>query len=788
MARCLLRQYDPRWMACVWSLVFLTQGAMPRVGAAVPPAQLEFARDVRPILADACFVCHGMDTSKRQADLRLDTEAGLAAQVGDGPLVVPGNAAASVLYQRMISHDSAIQMPPAGAKQRPTLEQVATLGRWIEEGAVWQPHWSLVPPRRPPLPAVHGAEWGVNSIDSFVLARLEIEGMKPSPAADRAALARRVALDLTGLPIALEDLDAHLADESPLAYERLVDRLLASPQYGERMAVPWLDAARYADTDGYQDDEPRSMWRWRDWVIDVHNDGLPYDHFTRNQIAGDLVPNGFPEQVLATGFFRNNRTNGEGGSIEAEFHNEYIVDRVVTFGAVWMGVTLECARCHDHKYDAISQRDFYQLYALFNQIPEKGVYRHNSPPTIHVAPRSTQRLLDHIDRQLQQWEAEDPRREALAARREQLTKDIPDTMVLQDGPPRETFLLVRGQYDKPGEPLEAGVPTALAPWPREAPNNRLGLAEWLLDSNHPLTARVAVNRLWQLHFGQGLVDTMEDFGAQGQQPSHPELLDWLASEYRRSGWDTKRLQRLMVMSQTYRQASRVSPERLERDPTNRWLGRGARFRLAGEVLRDQALALSGLLVFKMGGPPVRPYQPDGLWQELAEGSSGAYSDGYQHDTRDGIYRRSLYSFWRRTIPPPSMSMFDSPDREVCALRRPVTNTPMQALNLMNDVTVIEAARHLARRMMSEGGESLTDRIRWGFRLATARWPTELELQALTAGWQRYRTHLQSTPADAEKLIHVGQSTPDSPLPVVEWGAYTVLANTILNLDETVTRE
>ena len=522
-------------------------------------------------------------------------------------------------------------------------------------------------------------------MDYFVLRRLEELGLAPSAAAERSRILRRVTLDLTGLPPTLEELDAFLSDKSPEAYKKVVARLLASPRYGERMAVVWLDLARYADTDGYQDDEPRILWRWRDWLINALNNNLPFDQFTIEQLAGDLIPEVRPDQQLATGFLRNNRVNGEGGSIADEFQVEYTADRIDTVATTWLGLTVTCARCHDYKYDPISQREFYRLYAFFNNASEPGTYRRSASPTIKVPRRGVQRRLDQIDQALRDLDEKSATYVALEKKKQRLIEQAPERMIMRDDQARETFVLGRGQYDNPGETVTPGVPTIMPPLPPEIPANRLALAKWLVDPSHPLTARVTVNRLWQLHFGAGLVRTAEDFGAQGEPPTHPALLDWLATELIRLEWDVKAFQRMIVTSATYRQSSKITPSLLQTDPENRLLARGPRVRLPAEMIRDQALAVSGLLVESIGGPSVKPYQPAGLWDEIAGGATSAYKGGYQQDRGISIYRRSLYTFWRRTIHPPGMEVFDAPSRETCTVRRERTNTPLQALALMNDL-------------------------------------------------------------------------------------------------------
>jgi hypothetical protein len=1051
---------------------------------AAPPTPILYNRDIRPILSDRCYTCHGPDQAKRTSKLRLDTEAGAKADLGGHFAIVPGKPADSELIRRITAEDKARRMPPAWAGAAKLSDrEIDLLTRWVEQGAGWQKHWSFIAPVRPDLPQVSDSRWPRNAIDSFVLARLDREGLKPSPEADRPTLIRRVTLDLTGLPPTPQEVAAFVNDRSSGAYEKVVDRLLASPHYGERMAARWLDAARYADTNGYQTDGERSMWRWRDWVIDAFNRNEPFDRFTLEQIAGDLLPGATRQQVLATGFNRNHRGNGEGGIIPEEYAVEYVVDRVETTSTVWLGVTLGCTRCHDHKYDPFTQKEFYQVFAYFNNVPERGkAFKYgNSPPVmpaptaeqekslaaldeklsasqrrlrelepeiaraqriwenslsantadwassravavdlplhdslngdIHPDPKRSDKYLydmengpvvqqaapativpvwkdgeaqfdstaqapagvfdgkryvevgnaanfgfydsftlsawirpdsasgaivsraqDEPDGQglglylkdghlqanmVQRWLDDGARVESIAAvptgrwshvmltydgsrvasaihlylngepletkvqlddlnqsfaakqplrigaglgsgnrfrglirdvriyraaldpeqaavlavpdtpaalariaperrtaaqtaklrwcfleraapeamrsawlqvldhrdERGRLVQSFPTVMVMQESPkPKETHLLIRGAYDRPGPVVSPGVPAVLPSLPAGAPSNRLGFARWLVDSANPLTARVAMNRFWQMYFGTGLVKTVEDFGSQGEWPSHPELLDWLATEFIRTGWDVKSMQRAIVTSATYRQASKVAPDLMHRDPDNRLLARGPRVRLPAEMVRDQALAVSGLLVERIGGPSVKPYQPAGLWKELAGG------EDYHPDHGDGLHRRSLYTFWKRTAPPPMMMNFDASGREACVVRELRTNTPLQSLNLMNDVTYLEAARALAQRMIREGGKTQAERIAYGFELAAARPPKEKEAGILLSSLHYYLDTFQGNPAGAMKYLNQGEAPVDKELQPAELAAYATVAGVILNLDVTVTKE
>ena len=668
-------------------------------------------------------------------------------------------------------------------------------GQLVEQGTPDAPWWSFVSPQRPrPVAWKESSNWSRNPLDVFVFFRLREEGLQPSAEAEKSTLIRRVTLDLTGLPPTLREVDDFLADNSPVAYDRLVDRLLCSPRYGEQMAVAWLDAARYADTNGFEVDNGRDMWLWRDWVIHAFNQNMYFDQFTVEQLAGDLLPEATLDQKIATGFNRNHRINHEGGIIPEEFRVEYVVDRLDTTATIWMGLTVACARCHDHKYDPISQREFYELFAFFNNVPEKGKDGGNGNAMPLVTPVvEVQQQLDQIDRQLavartESGAARADTIKALFQQKEELVKDVSTTMVMQEmDQPRGTFVLTRGEYEQIGEPVSPDVPRSLPSWPSGLPRNRLGLAKWLMDPSHPLTARVTMNRFWQHFFGTGLVPTAEDFGTQGQLPSHPLLLDCLAKDFQRGDWNVKRMLKVIVSSATYRQLSTVSPQLLARDPNNRLLARGPRVRLPAETIRDQALAISGLLVQRIGGPSVKPYQPPGLWQEVAYG--GSYTaQKYEQDRGANLYRRSLYTFWKRAVPPPSLATFDAPSREICTVSRSRTNTPLQALVLLNDPTYVEASRVLAQHVLSAGGETPTDRIRFAFRCATSRVPGHDELTILVKGLTRHLEQFAADPDGARKLVTVGETPVDDRLNVVELAAYNTISSLLLNLDECIVKQ
>jgi hypothetical protein len=795
------------------------------------PRRLGYNRDIRPILSDNCFGCHGPDDHDRKGGLRLDTpqpdtpptDSGLAA-------IVPGRPGDSEVIARILSDDPDVMMPPPESNKTLSLEQKKKLEQWITAGAAYEPHWAYLAPVRPGLPPVRDAAWPKNAIDRFVLARLEREGLAPSPEADRSTLIRRLSLDLTGLPPSRAEAEAFLADTSPDAYEKLVDRLLASPHYGERMAVDWLDAARYADTNGYQVDRDREHWPWRDWVIRAFNDNMPFDQFTIDQLAGDLLPNPTREQRIATGFHRNHMLNEEGGIIAEEFLAEATGDRVETTATVWLGQTFNCCRCHNHKFDPFTQADFYSLKAFFHNVNEKGVgnyYTHtriNAPPFLRLStPEQESRLADakaqfeaaaqklndlkesaKNEKTTDPAAAEtadgtaDPSPLALAeADLKKLKKtladlevSIPTALVMEELPtPRKTFILMRGNYMTPGDEVPAATPGILPAMAAELPKNRLGLAKWLVAPEHPLTARVTVNRFWQAFFGTGLVVTTDDFGSQGGQPSHPDLLDWLAVEFRETGWDVKRLVRLIVSSATYRQQSAIPPGLVERDPSNRLLARGPRFRLQAEFVRDQALAASGLLAPQVGGPSVKPYHPPGLYEQVLlnnDNPKATYEQGKGND----LHRRSLYTYWKRSVPHPAMLAFDMPFRETCTVKRSRTNTPMQALTLMNDPTFIEAAKFLAARMLREGGSDTAGRIAHGFWLVLARPPQPQEIDLLAKSLARFRDEYASAPAEARALLDVGSADDASPEAAAEdrdLAAYTLLASLFLCRDEAVMR-
>ena len=1015
---------------------------------------LEFNRDVRPILSDKCLACHGADAKAKNIPLRLDIEAMAKADLGGRRAIVPGSPETSELIKRINTDSKARKMPPLFTGHSLTPAEREILTQWVAAGAPWQKHWSFITPQRPALPEVSAKAWPRNPIDHFILERLDRESLKPAAEASKDRLIRRLTLDLAGIPPTPKEVDAFLADQSANAYDKLVSRLLAHPGYGERMAMRWLDNARYADSNGYQFDGERIMWRWRDYVIESFNKNKPFDQFITEQIAGDLLPNATMEQKMGTGFQRNHRANTELGIVAEEYNVEYVIDRVETNSAVFLGLTFGCARCHNHKYDPLTQKEMYQFYAYFNNVPEMGraMKYGNSPPLIPTPTRQQQDQLASLVHSIEQtraaiginpseqhgWQAtlsksspdywlpsvdlkrklslEDPEetranagqvefvpgrigkavrlngttyldagfqsanfdmedrftialwvqsdklpdgtiisrmndkprgrgfglearngkihvhftsdfdddairmtsaqpvlqagewhhvaltysgsrmaegihvlvdgkpiplnveidnlyrplnnggkefpeplrigsgggptrrfagkvdeilvwsralpsediallaagqslaqlaanpnspsarrqlRESYLASaapqvqrdlwqklnrleqdREALERSLPTVMVMAENPQRrDTHILIRGEYNKPGEKVEPGLPAFLPPLPANAPNNRLGLAQWMVAKDNPLTARVNINRLWQLIFGIGLVKTIEDFGSQGEYPSHPELLDWLATEFIASKWDLKHMVRLIVSSATYRQDSRSTADLISRDPENRLLSHAPRLRLPAEAIRDQALFTAGLLNSTIGGPSVKPYQPAGLWEEQS-----MQNMSYRQDHGQDLYRRSLYMYWKRTISPPMMINFDASTRESCVVRESRTNTPLQALNLMNDVTFLEAGRQIGRRMIEEGGKTDDTRIAYGFKLLLSRAPSGKELAILKSSLNYHRDYFATNPGRVDTYLAKGESAHPKQINSTEQAAYMALGSLLLNLDEALTKD
>ncbi len=761
---------NPALLLCApVALLALATAAPPPKKA---PASSELAAKAETVLRASCVSCHGPE--QQAGGLRLDSCAALLKGGASGPAVVTGKGggARSLLLKRVRGHGGLPRMPIGFAPL--TESEIEALARWVEAGAPWPEggaaakHWAYVPPKRPVPPSGKGLDGLANPIDRFVRARLAREGLRPAPRADRATLLRRVSLDLTGLPPTPEEVDAFVTDRRPDAYERQVDRLLASPHYGERWARPWLDLARYADTNGYEKDGSRVMWPWRDWVIDALNRDMPFDRFTIEQLAGDLLPGATVSQRVATGFHRNTMRNEEGGVDQGEQRWLTLVDRVGTTGTVWLGSTVACAQCHNHKYDPVSQKDFYKLLAFFD---------HTEEPVLPVPTPEQAARKAALERELAA--AGDDKAKQEEIKKKIAALGIPTTLVMAekaDNKTPETPLRVKGAYLSPGESVACGTPEVMGAMAPDLPRNRLGLAKWLVSPENPLTARVQVNRAWEAFFGRGLVETSDDFGTQGQRPTHPELLDWLATEFVRLGWSQKKLHRLIVTSETYRQSSRVTPALRERDPENRLLARGARFRLEAEAIRDNALAVSGLLSRKIGGPSVFPDQPEGIWNVPYSGERWTLSKG------EDRWRRGLYTFWRRTAPYPAFLNFDATSREFCTARRVRTNTPLQALTTLNDEGFLEAARALAKRMMAEAGPDARARVVRGFRLCLARRPKDAEAARLVTFYETMRAKYAADPAAAKALCGGGEVAD------AERAAWTMVANVLLNLDETLTRE
>jgi mono/diheme cytochrome c family protein len=778
-------------------------------------APIDFNRDVRPILSNNCFQCHGPDEKVRKAKLRLDTRDGATESV-----VVAGKPEKSALVERVASGELDKVMPPVKSGKKLTPREIEILTKWVKEGANYAQHWSYVKPVRPAVPEVRNPQSAIrNPIDAFILARLEKEGLKPAPEADRYALARRVALDLTGLPPTAEEVAGFVADRDANAYEKFVDKLLAKPAFGEHWARMWLDLARYADSAGYADDPARTIWKYRDYVINSFNANKPFDRFTIEQFAGDMLPNPTTEQLIATAFHRNTMTNSEGGTNDEEFRNVAIVDRVNTTYMVWMGTSMACAQCHTHKYDPIQQKEYFASFAFLNNTADAD--RSDESPTLPFwtdAELQHKNELDSLvidledqlkDKKPTEWKAE---RDRLAAFKKEQAALKPATTVpvmqeLAGAARRKTRLQFRGNFMDLGDEVTEGTPAAFHPFPAGAPKNRLEFAKWLVSAENPLTARVTANRFWEHIFGVGLVRTSEEFGTQGELPSHPELLDWLAVELMDPSpqpppgggegekappslvgkgdgglgptpWNVKRFVKLLVMSSAYRQSAKVTPELFERDPENRLLARGPRVRLTAEMVRDQALSAAGLLSPKMLGPSVKPPQPN-----LGVSAAFGGSIDWQTSAGEDKFRRGVYTQWRRSNPYPSMSTFDAPNRDTCIVRRARTNTPLQALVTMNDPVYVEAAQALARRAMEKGGKTPAEKAAFAFRACLVRLPTESEVSRLVKLYEDAKVKFAADAAKATQLATV----PLGPLPkgmdAADAAAWTVVANVLLNLDE-----
>jgi hypothetical protein len=753
-------------------------------------AKISFTQEIRPILSRHCYACHGPDQAQRKGKLRLDTKDGAFSDRGGWAPVVAGHVAKSGILERITSTDKEEVMPPGGAEKRLSSEEVTKLTKWIEQGAPWADHWAFTRLENPKLPTIKDESWVSSPLDYFVLAKLEAMGLKPNPPADKQSLIRRVSLDLTGLPPTQDMVREFLNDTAPDAYARLVERLLASPAYGERWARIWLDLARFADTKGYEKDRSRPMWRYRDWVIAAFNRDMPYDQFSREQLAGDLLPGNTPSQRLATAFHRNTLTNEEGGTDDEEFRIAAVKDRIDTTMQVWMGLTFGCAKCHSHKYDPISMTDYYRFYAIFNQTADSD--RGDESPFESFPTDADQIELKAIEFNLTELNDKlkyGPPQKSLfdsiksAKDRQIAILTATRTPIFQEMPAdkqRKTRMHQRGNFLDPGAEVEPGTPDS---FPRlSGPVNRLTITGWFFQPDNPLTARVAVNRHWSAFFGEGIVPTQEDFGSQGQPPSNQPMLDYLSVAFRDSGWSFKALCRLIVNSSTYRQSTAAAPEKIAKDPNNRQLSRFPRTRLEAEMIRDSALRVSGLLSSKMFGPSVMPYQPEGIWRSTYN------TDKWQTSPGEDKHRRSLYTFVKRTSPYPAMITLDAPSREFCNIRRLQTNTPLQALVTLNDAVYVEAAQALARRMVSESEKTdAPSRIALGMQMALFRPANTSEIAALTALYDEQLKYYQQNQNEAEKM----STKPLGPLPPTqkapEMAALTNVANVILNLDEFLTK-
>ena len=740
------------------------------------PETIDFTFHVKPILSDRCFKCHGPDQNAIEAGLSLHIAQGAykaLGENGDHFAVVPFEPQKSTMVERVFSEDAAIQMPPPESNLSLNSREKEILKRWIEQGAVYQEHWAFEPPQLPEVP-IGISDWGANAIDAFIGQKLMEKGLLPSPKADKATLIRRVTLDLTGLPPTPEEIEAFVEDDSAEAYQEVVSRLLTSTDHAEHMAAEWMSISRYADTHGYQDDFERIMWPWRDWVIHAFQENMPYDEFVINQLAGDLIPNATKEQILATGFNRNHKITYEGGVIPEEYRVEYVEDRTNTFGTAFLGLTMECARCHDHKYDPISQEEHFELFSFFNNLNEKGLVSDKNEipePYLSIRPEDVESVLAFVNAPDKAFERE--------------SKSI-DVMVMKESPNiRNTYVLNRGMYDQPTEKVNPGTPDRVLAFPNELPKNRLGLAQWLFHQDNPLTSRVAVNRLWQRFFGTGIVATSDDFGNQGSLPTHPELLDFLAVSLREQKWNTQEMIRLIVSSETYQQSSQITPEKLERDPENKWLARAPRLRLSAEVIRDQALAMSGLLVKEVGGPSVKPYQPEGIWKETTGGGGGSTAR-YVLGSGDDLYRKSLYTFWKRTVPPPSMLSFDASNRDLCTVKTRQTNTPLQALVLLNDPQMIEAARGLAQRVASKN-LPLEQQLSYLYTATTGALAQTEALAQLQSLYSDMLKQVEEEAIETEQYLNIGASKSSITTDQESFAALALTAHTLLNLDQTITR-
>lgn len=745
-------------------------------GSFVLPKYVDYNYDIKPILSDKCFACHGPDNNTREAGLRLDTEEGAYKALAESPgkhAVVPGKPHISEAFLRITSDDESIKMPPTAANLPLSNFEIDLIERWIEQGAVYKPHWAFTAPKKPEVPQQDKIKWGNNEIDNFVLDKMTKSGFKPNPEADKNRLLRRVSLDLTGLPPDEKVMERFLKDDSPQAYEKLVDELMASPAFGEQMALHWMDVARYADSYGYQDDDIRTQWPWRDWVIHAFNENMPYDQFVTWQLAGDLLPNPNKEQILATAFNRNHKITEEGGVVEEEYRVAYGLDKTNTYAKGILGITMECAQCHDHKYDPFTQKNYYGMYAFFNNSLEKGLEGlvNSGPsktPRLTVTQEDIKGILNFINQN-----ADDG--------------DVTVSVMGERDSIRPTFILDRGVYDAPTVRVYPQTPEAVLPFDStKYASNRLGLAQWTFSDKNPLTSRVFVNQMWALIFGRGLVASVADFGNQGDLPSHPELLDWLAVDFQQNGWNIKRLIKQLVSTATYKQSSVIEQKHLEKDPDNIYLARAKRLRLPAQMIRDQVLATSGLLNRKIGGPSIKPYQPEGIW-EVSSSGRGALAQ-YVQDHGQDLYRRGMYVFFKLTLPPPNMLIFDASNRDACEVQRQRTNTPLQALVMMNDPAILEASRIYSTNLMSDQPNlKQSDYINKVFKRVLCREPSEKELELLGSYYQDELTRFTQNKKDAASFLNVGEAPQDNSLPKEKLAALMSVVHAIYNLEETLNK-
>ena len=736
------------------------------------PDSVDFVFDIKPILSDRCFACHGPDKNAVEGGLSLSLAKDAYSLLGenkDHTAIVPGNSEKSTLVERIFAEDASI-MPPKSSNLFLSEYEKALLKKWIEQGAKYKKHWAYVSPVLPEIPVTNNTEWGNNEIDKFILAKLEEKELSPSKIASDEKRLRRVNFAITGLPPSPEMIKKFKTNPGKEAYEVIIDSLFKTDHYAEHRTADWMDVARYADTNGYQDDFERTMWPWRDWVIHAFKENYSYKDFISYQVAGDLFPNPTKEQILATGFNRNHKITGEGGVIPEEYRVEYVEDRTNTFSTAFLGLTMECARCHDHKYDPISQKNHFELFSFFNNIPEQGlVTREEIPePIVWVTEKEAQGVLDFINLN------------------KSTSKKVPVMVMEEMKDKRASFILDRGVYDRPTEQVYPNTPDKILPFAKTYPKNRLGLAKWLFQKEHPLTARVAVNRLWQSMFGNGLVATSNDFGNQGALPTHPKLLDFLALKYIEMDWDTQKMLKYIALSATFQQSTVTSKEIQEIDPSNRWLSHAPRLRLSAEIIRDQALQISGLLHQEIGGPSVKPYQPFGIWEETT-GGGGGKTGSYIQSTGEDLYRKSLYTYWKRTVPPPSMMTFDAASRDLCAVKRQETNTPLQALVLLNDPQIIEAAKVLAFNTLEQYPKAIDEQIESLFLKATSRLPNKTEKERLINFYNESLKKVHSKSIDAETYLAIGEYSLPTVSDVTALAALTMTAHTILNLDETISR-